>query len=188
MQVWKGNWRSVQHEKEEAKSCLKTAMQAVDKLEEDCERWRIKCSKYKEIAIAARGHRIMVEKRCSVSTVPNETLVNLQQQLESERQIKSDLKQQLAELKNSLAVSEDNLQNRLAEQETKWRRRLTCKEVELESQLKQLEDKVLAEKENRIKVRCLLYLGMSKSVKGHYRVNDQAILDLIVVDYSCLYL
>ena len=114
--------------------------------------WKSKSVKYKEMA--ARGHR-MVEKRCSIVAPVNNDLVvsQLNKQLEQERQLKADLNERVALLENRMRQSENNLSNRLAEEEANWKIRSATKETELRMQLRDMEDKILREKEHRIKVK-----------------------------------
>ena len=76
----------------------------------------------------------------------------MQQQLDKERKLKSELSEQISQLEKRVRQSENNLSNRLAEEETQLKIKFAGREAELRLQLKELEDKVVCEKERRIKV------------------------------------
>jgi len=76
----------------------------------------------------------------------------VQQQLDKERKLKSELSEQISQLEKRVRQSENNLSNRLAEEETQLKIKFAGREAELRLQLKELEDKVVHEKEQRIKV------------------------------------
>lgn len=129
---------------------LKTAMETVTKLEEDCNYWKARSSKYKELA--ARGHRVG-EKRASICVAPsNELLIQTQQQLEKERTLKTELKERIQELEDRIRNSESDFAKRLDDEERRWITQSTDREAEYQGKISELEEKILKQKENRIKV------------------------------------
>ena len=64
--MWKDQNTDLKNKLDENSELLQSSMKVIDNLEKECNMWKTKSAKYKEIA--ARGHR-MVEKRCSL--IPN---------------------------------------------------------------------------------------------------------------------
>ena len=132
---------------------MKTALDTVNKLERDCDTLKAKAEKYKELA--ARGHR-MGEKRASIcvqQTPPsNEALIQTQHQLERERTVKAELIKKIRELEDGLRKSEDNYNKRLEVEERRWIAQSNERESEYQEKISYLEEKIIQEKENRIKV------------------------------------
>lgn len=140
----------------EQKEILKTSLAAVAKLEGDCENWKVKSAKYKELA--ARGHR-MGEKRASIciqQTPPSsDALIQTQLQLEREKTAKSELMKKIQELEDQIQKSEADYNKRLESEERRWISQLNERESENQEKISYLEDKILQQKENRIKVNYL---------------------------------
>lgn len=114
---------------------------------------KAKADKYKELA--ARGHR-MGEKRASMcvqQTPPShETLVHTQHQLERERTVKAELMKKIQELEDVLRKSEASYNKRLEAEERRWISQSNERESEYQEKISHLEEKIIQEKENRIKV------------------------------------
>lgn len=120
------------------------------KLEEDCNYWKARAVKYKDLSL--RGQRVE-EKRASVSFGPiNEQLIQTQQQLEKERILKAELKTRIEVLEDRLRDSQVNFAKELEERERDWVVTSTERETEYQHKINDLEEKVLRQKENRIKV------------------------------------
>lgn len=132
---------------------MKTALETVTKLERDCDNLKAKAEKYKELA--ARGHR-MGEKRASMciqQTPPsNEALIQTQHQLERERAVKSELMKKIQELEDGFRKSEAEYNKRLEAEERQWISQSNERESEYLEKISYLEEKIIKEKENRIKV------------------------------------
>ena len=132
---------------------MKTALDTVSKLERDYDNLKAKAEKYKEIA--ARGHR-MGEKRASMCVQQiapsNEALIQTQHQLERERTVKAELMKKMQEMEDDIRKSECNFNKRLEVEERRWISKYTERESEFQEKIFHLEDKIVKEKENRIKV------------------------------------
>ena len=140
---WKGK-------EEEYKELLKDAMESAVKLKDESKQWKEKAAKYKELA--ARGHRVG-EKRASMCIGPsNEALLQAQQQLERERAQKTELKEKIQVLEDKFRKSEFEARKRLEEEERRWVTQSTDRENEFHLKIAHLEEKILQDKENRIKV------------------------------------
>lgn len=142
---------SADHEnkQKETAELLKSAMAGIVKLEKECDVWKAKSIKYKEIA--ARGQR-MVEKRCSISLGPSsEVLAQTQALLEKERKLKGELNEQVRTLEHKLKQNENEFSNQLSEEKSQWMLNLASKEADHELKLKELEQEML-EKDKQIKV------------------------------------
>lgn len=125
-------------------------MATTSKLEEDCKYWKVRAVKYKELSV--RGQRVE-EKRASVSFGPiNEQLIQTQQQLEKERIVKADLKSKIEVLEDRLREAQTNFAKELEDKEKEWVITSTERETEYQHKISDLEDKVLRQKESRIKV------------------------------------
>lgn len=125
-------------------------MKTTTKLEDDSNYWKARATKYKELSV--RGQRVD-EKRASVSFGPiNEQLIQTQQQLEKERILKADLKTKIEYLEDRLRESQTNFAKELEDKEKKWVITSTERETDYQLKIRDLEEKVLRQKENRIKV------------------------------------
>lgn len=153
LKVWKQALSDTENQLAEQKELLKTSLVAVAKLEVDCDNWKTKSAKYKELA--ARGHR-MGEKRASIcvqQTPPScDALSQTQLQLERERTAKSELMKRIQKLEDQLQKSESEYSKRLEEEERHWISQSNERECEYQEKISYLEDKILQQKENRIKV------------------------------------
>lgn len=148
--VWKQANSDNESRVKELEELLRTSMQALKKLEEDCDNWKAKSRNYKELA--ARGHRVG-EKRASICPTPlNEMLTQTQQQLDRERAQKTELKEKFEELEERLRNSEAEFKLRLEEEEQRWVTVSTDRESEFQAKIVDLEERILQQKENRIKV------------------------------------
>lgn len=148
--MWKQANSDTQSKADELAELLKAALDTVAKLEEDCNHWKARSKQYKELA--ARGHRVG-EKRASICVAPpTEALVQAQQQLERERNLKTELKEKIQELEDRIRSSEVDFGKRLEEEERRWITQSTDREAEYQGRIVDLEEKILKEKENRIKV------------------------------------
>lgn len=115
---------------------------------------RAKSDKYKELA--ARGHR-MGEKRASMcvqQTPPSsDALIQTQLQLEREKTVKNELMKKIQEMEDALRKSESNYNKRLEAEERRWISQSNERECEYQEKISHLEEKIIQEKENRIKVK-----------------------------------
>ena len=124
-------------------------MAAIAKLEKECDVWKAKSIKYKEIA--ARGQR-MVEKRCSINLGPSsEVLAQTQLLLEKERKLKGELNEQVRTLEHKIKHNEKDFTNQLSEEKSQWMVNLASKEADHQLRLKEFEQEIL-EKDKQIKV------------------------------------
>ncbi len=138
---------------EEYKELIQETMDSVVKVTEESKAWKEKAARYKELA--ARGHRVG-EKRASMCIAPpNEALLQTQQQLERERAIKAELKEKIQILEDNFRKAEANFGKKFEEEERRWLTQSTDRENEFHAKIAHLEEKILKDKENRIKVRIL---------------------------------
>ena len=149
-QVWKDVSADHEAKLKETTELLNSAMSGITKLEKECDVWKAKSVKYKEIA--ARGQR-MVEKRCSISLGPSsEVLAQTQHLLEKERKLKADLNAQIRALESKIKHNENEFSNQLSEEKSEWMLNLASKEADHHLELKEFEQEIL-EKKKEIKVR-----------------------------------
>ena len=135
---------------EEYKELVKDTMKSVQKLQEESQHWKEKSVKYKEMA--ARGH-LVGEKRASLCVGPSdESLSQIREQLERERAQKTELKEKIQILEDKLHQSEIEAGKRLEEEKRRWVTHSTDRENEFHLKIAHLEEKIVQEKENRIKV------------------------------------
>ena len=129
---------------------MKTAMTTIETLEKDCTGWKAKAEKYKDIA--ARGHRV-AEKRASVCFPPtNDALIQTQQQLEQEKMLNHKLNDNIHQLQDQIRKLIATHQQDLTAAESHWNNEFSKKEVEYHLTLDNLEEKIIRQKEMKIKV------------------------------------
>lgn len=135
---------------DEKEELLKTALEAVRKLEEERKSWKSKCVQYKELA--ARGHRVG-EKRASMCvSSQNEGLAQTQNQLDREKKSNAELKEKILELEHQIRVAKTDFDQRLEAEERRFAAHFSDREAEYQEKIVNLEEIILKQKENRIKV------------------------------------
>ena len=99
----------------------------------------------------------MGEKRASMcvqQTPPSsDALIQTQLQLEREKTVKNELMKKIQELEDALRKSESNYNKRLEAEERLWISQSNERECEYQEKISHLEQKIIKEKENRIKVK-----------------------------------
>jgi len=137
-------------------------MKTIDTLEKDCVGWKAKAEKYKDIA--ARGHRV-AEKRASVCFAPiNDALIQTQQQLEQEKLLTQKLNDKNHELQDQIRKLIATHEENLTSAQTRWNDEFSKKEEEYHQTLDNLEEKIIRQKENKIKVGLYFFLRLECDV------------------------